>query len=165
MLGLTQSVSYSVRAMACLAADGCERGRVEEIATCSGVPAPYLAKLFKRLSDAGLIESRRGRAGGNWLARPATEISLMDIAEAIEGRQWLGHCLLGGCECSDARACPVHDFWRVTRMRIGRELKLVTLADVIAFDLNWREDGGQPSRPSDRDHNVQIYEESSYGSR
>lgn len=165
MIGLTHSVSYAVRAMACLAAEQCERGRVGDIATCSGVPAPYLAKLFKRLSDAGLIESRRGRAGGNWLARPATEISLMDIAEAIEGRQWLGNCLLGDCECSNARACPMHDFWRAMRTRIGQELELVTLADVIAFDSNGREDGRQPSRPGDRDHNVKIYEESSYGSR
>lgn len=133
MLKIAQSANHAIKALACLGRDECSRGLVKQIAKCSGVPAPYLAKLFTWLSEAGVIGTKRGRAGGSWLARPPEEISLIDIVEAVDGREWQKSCLLGNASCSDVRACPVHDFWRTTRRRIEGELRGVTLRDVIAF--------------------------------
>ncbi len=164
MLGLSQSVSYAVSALACLGEEGCDKAFVRDIAKCAQVPPAYLAKLFTRLVAAGLIESKRGWAGGNRLARPPEEITLFDIAEAIEERPWLNRCLLGEAECSDERACPTHAFWAVTRISIERELKSRTLADVIAFNSRSRT-GGESPHGSDRDDITPIPEESRYGSR
>jgi Rrf2 family protein len=50
-----------------------------------GIPARYLEQIFQRLRRAGLLTSRRGPGGGYLLARPAAEISLRQIVEAIEG--------------------------------------------------------------------------------
>ena len=162
MLGLSQSVSYAVSALACLGQEGGNRTFVRNIANCAEVPPAYLAKLFTKLAAAGLIDSKRGWRGGNQLARPAEEISLFDIAEAIEDLPWLNKCLLGGAECSDERACPTHGFWSGTRKNIERELRSRTLADVIAFNTKNDLDGGKVSDAAGTDTTRET-EESRYG--
>ena len=62
---------------------------VTEIAEAAGVPAPFLSKVLGRLADRGLLRSRRGRRGGFVLGRPASEITLADIALALDRRDGL----------------------------------------------------------------------------
>lgn len=56
------------------------------------VPRDYLAKQLQALSKVGIVESTRGPGGGYRLARRASEISLLDIVEAIEGRDPCFQC-------------------------------------------------------------------------
>jgi Rrf2 family protein len=63
------------------------RGRgVIAIAQAAGVPAPFLSKVLGRLVNRGLLRSRRGRGGGFVLGRPASDITLADVALALERR-------------------------------------------------------------------------------
>jgi Rrf2 family protein len=55
------------------------------LAEYHGVPAPYLAKSLQALAAAGIVSSLPGRHGGYRLARPATEITLLDVVIAVEG--------------------------------------------------------------------------------
>lgn len=135
MLCLSQSVGYAIQALTCFPDDGKSR-LVREVAEEAKVPAAYLAKLVKRLADAKIVISRRGIKGGTWLSRPAKEITLMQISEAIDGKKWLGKCLMGLKECADERACPTHEFWKVARAQIEAKLNETTLADVMAFEKN-----------------------------
>lgn len=134
MLSLAQSVGYAVRALAYMESGHCETSFTKDIAACSKVPSAYLAKIFKRLVDAGILESKRGWAGGTKLARPPGEISLLEIASALEGEDFLEGCLLGETYCSDERACPTHFFWKAERARIEKELRSKSLAEVIEFE-------------------------------
>jgi len=59
--------------------------RIREIALRQGVPARYLEQIFQRLRRAGLVTSKRGPGGGYQLARPAAEITLRNVVEAVEG--------------------------------------------------------------------------------
>jgi Rrf2 family transcriptional regulator, cysteine metabolism repressor len=63
------------------------RGPVQsfQIAERQDIPKQYLDQLLLILKKAGLIESSRGRQGGYQLARPAPEITLLDIITALEG--------------------------------------------------------------------------------
>ena len=56
-----------------------------ELAGETGVPLPTTQKLMGQLAACGLLSSVRGAGGGFALARPAAEISLADIVEAVEG--------------------------------------------------------------------------------
>ena len=56
-----------------------------QIAERQKIPKQYLDQLLLMLKKAGLIESSRGRQGGYHLARPALEITLLDIVTALEG--------------------------------------------------------------------------------
>jgi len=68
------------------------------------------------------------------LARPPETITLLQISEAVEARQWLGRCLLGLAACTDERACPAHTFWKDARQQIQSVLETTTLSDVIAHE-------------------------------
>lgn len=133
MLGLSQGVGYAVKALACLTEDG-NAHFVREIAECAQVPPAYLTKVFKKLVDGGILTSKRGWAGGTRLAKPPETINLLEITEAIDGRDWNRGCLLGQDYCSDERACPTHEFWKVERKAIADKLRATTVAACIQFE-------------------------------
>ncbi|MEM8918442.1 MAG: Rrf2 family transcriptional regulator [Pseudomonadota bacterium] len=59
----------------------------EALAEFLDVAQPYLAKQLQALSRAGIVTAQSGAAGGYQLARPAQDISLWDVTEALEGTQ------------------------------------------------------------------------------
>jgi FeS assembly SUF system regulator len=63
-----------------------------ELACDTGVPLPTTQKLMSQLAASGLLTSARGASGGFALARPAGDISLADIVEAVEGPIALTMC-------------------------------------------------------------------------
>jgi len=136
MFSLSHSVGYAIRALAYLDTSEGNTSFVRDIAQEADLPKAYLAKLFKKLANAGILESKRGQTGGTRLARPSSEISILDISEAIVEQDWVNTCLLGLDDCSEQRYCPTHIFWKDTREKIKDELSRTTLADVIAFEQN-----------------------------
>ena len=62
------------------------------LADFHGVPKPYLAKSLQALSRAGIVASSQGRGGGYSLARPAGDVSLLDIVLAVDGDQAAFRC-------------------------------------------------------------------------
>ncbi len=59
--------------------------RVGEIGERQGIPTRYLEQIFQRLRRAELIVGKRGPGGGYALARPASDIDLREVVEAVEG--------------------------------------------------------------------------------
>jgi Rrf2 family cysteine metabolism transcriptional repressor len=59
--------------------------RIEEIADREAIPANYLIQILIELKNKGLIQSRRGKAGGYTLAKHPREISVGDVVRAVEG--------------------------------------------------------------------------------
>jgi Rrf2 family protein len=135
---LSQSAGYAILALSCLDDPGGEPIMVQDVAQWIGAPGPYLSKVFHALGKARLVDTKRGRRGGVILVRPAKEITLEQIADAMDGDEWRTSCLLGLTTCSDERACPVHAFWTTERTRIYNELQGTTLADVARFERSHR---------------------------
>ncbi len=129
-----------------------------QIAACTGIPGPYLSRILHTLGKSDLIRAKRGYRGGFTLSRPGERISLLDVAEAVEGRSWAPRCLLGLERCSDRRGCSTHAFWKRERARIEATLRRTTLAEVAAFERRTggihfkecRDDGGGPKPPRGR---------------
>ena len=65
---------------------------VRDLAELQGVPLDYLAKIFTRLAKAKLVVATEGVRGGFKLARPADEISVLDIVNAIDGQKLIFDC-------------------------------------------------------------------------
>ena len=62
------------------------------LAEFNGVPGAYLAKHLQALSRAGIVESVTGPGGGYRLARPASDISMLEVVEAIDGTEPAFRC-------------------------------------------------------------------------
>jgi Rrf2 family transcriptional regulator, cysteine metabolism repressor len=59
--------------------------RIEEIAHREAIPANYLVQILIELKSKGLIQSRRGKAGGYALAKTPREITIGDVLRAVQG--------------------------------------------------------------------------------
>ena len=79
-----------------------------ELSTETGVPLPTTQKLMWQLAACSLLSSSRGAGGGFALTRPATDISLADIVEAVEGP-----IALTMCSDSNNRDCILDAHCRV----------------------------------------------------
>jgi DNA-binding IscR family transcriptional regulator len=58
---------------------------VAELARRRGIPAQFLEQLFAVLRRAGLLRSQRGVKGGYAFARPAEEITVLEVVELLDG--------------------------------------------------------------------------------
>ena len=83
---LSLQIQYAICGVFDLAYNaGEEPVRIRVISARQTIPARYLEQIFQRLRRANIVASKRGPGGGYTLARPASEISLRDIVEAVEG--------------------------------------------------------------------------------
>ena len=73
---------------------------IREIATALQISQAHLAKVLQHLVKVGLVDSTRGSKGGFCLSRPAADISLLEVYEAIEGLLTPTNCLLNTPICS-----------------------------------------------------------------
>jgi FeS assembly SUF system regulator len=103
-----------------------------ELSGETGVPLPTAQKLMGQLAGYGLLSSVRGAGGGFTLARPAPEISLADIVEAVEGpiamTQCSGHEDVSGCAL-DAQ-CRVKPHMGVVSNAVRGALDAVSLTEL-----------------------------------
>lgn len=85
---LKSQVEWALHCCAVLA--GLPEGRyisTKALAEFHGLPKEYLSKALQSLSQAKLVESTLGPSGGYRLARPAAEVSFLDVVEAVEGKE------------------------------------------------------------------------------
>ena len=100
-----------------------------ELSGETGVPLPTAQKLMGQLAGHDLLTSVRGAGGGFTLARPATEISLADIVEAVEGPIAMTQCS-GSDEPSDCALdahCRVKPHMGIVGDAVRRALGAVSL--------------------------------------
>jgi Rrf2 family transcriptional regulator, cysteine metabolism repressor len=131
---------YGVRVMVELArrSDG-EPIPLAEIAANDGLPLAYLEHLVARLRKAGLVDSRRGSRGGYLLARPAAQITMAEVVEALEGSiapiECISQAADGSIVCAREstldHVCPTKLLWTRVRHSIVGTLRETTLADLL----------------------------------
>lgn len=94
------------------------------------IPYHFLGKIFQKLSTKNLVYSQKGPDGGFSLLRPAQEITLLDIVEAIDGTDFLKQCVMGFPECDDKNPCAVHTTWLGIRDALRRMLVSENLDEI-----------------------------------
>ena len=107
------------------------RGVIIEMSSETGVPLPTAQKLMGQLAACGLLSSARGAGGGFALARPAKNISLADIVEAVEGPIALTMCSdSNNHECILDAHCRVKPHIGVVGRAVRGALGAVTLTEL-----------------------------------
>ena len=113
------------------------------LAEFHGVPAAYLAKHLQALSRAGILESVHGPHGGYRLAKPAAEITVLDVVEAIDGTEPAFRCheiRRRGPAAQPAAAyplpCGIHRVMTSADLVWRASLRAVTVADLVTTVAN-----------------------------
>ncbi len=99
------------------------------------VPKSFLGKIFQNLSKSGLVGSTRGSGGGFYLARPASDITVLEILESIEGPIALQRCLEIDVGCEHSRGCALCGLLAEAQERIKEVFAGTSLATLAGRHL------------------------------
>jgi Rrf2 family protein len=105
---------------------------LRQIAQAGQLPAGFLARTLQKLRRHSLVSSHRGAVRGYALARPAQEIRLRDIFEAIEGPVVFRRCIFSPRRAGDPHPCRLHDEWARVSAMLQAVMDETTLAHVAA---------------------------------
>lgn len=131
----TRRTDYGIRAMIHLAQQpDSALVKADEIADVVEVPRNFVPQVLQELQRAQLVLSRSGRTGGYGLGRPAEEISLLEIVEALEGPLSDAPCALSGGPCARQEICAIHDVWARARSDLSATLAGAKLATIARAD-------------------------------
>jgi len=130
---------YAVMALIDLAHYGREDAPVSlaDLAQRQSISVPYLEQVFVKLRRKGFVKSQRGQAGGYYLARPANEIRISDILDAMDAGVKTTRCKpTSGEGClQDKGRCMTHDLWEGLSETMNAYLRGITLANVVEGTL------------------------------
>jgi Rrf2 family cysteine metabolism transcriptional repressor len=133
---------YGVRLMVELGKQAGDRPvSLGAVAEGENLPLSYLEHLVAKLRKAGLVESQRGAHGGYRLGRPAEEIDMLEVVQALEGAIAPMECFHsdpeGKVSCSheadDHHACATKLLWTRVHGGVSKALSGTTLADLVEF--------------------------------
>ncbi len=129
---LTAKSEYGLLAMielACHYGQGPESAR--EIAERRGIPARFLEQLFVALRRADLVSAVRGARGGFVLTRHPSEITTLEVVEALEGPLTASVCdSERGLECGNAGSCAAAPVWARATHALREVFASTTLAEL-----------------------------------
>jgi FeS assembly SUF system regulator len=112
MLRMSKLTDYGIVLLTHMSLDGAPPVRTaQELAQASRVPLPTVSKILKELCRAGVVVSHRGRHGGYSLARPAEQISVAAIVEALEGPVSVTECSEAHGLCALEPTCLAKAHW------------------------------------------------------
>jgi Rrf2 family protein len=119
---------------------------IDEVSREMDIPRSFLAKIFQSLVRAGLVQSVRGTGGGFRLARPAAEITVLDIIEGVEGPIALQRCLEEKPDCEHMTHCALCGLLAEAQGRLRETLGRTTLAELARRQPPRRSANGKETR-------------------
>lgn len=136
MLRITKLTDYATVLLACLAKAPQTVHSASDLAEMAKLELPTVSKVLKPLSRAGLVEAFRGSQGGYRLAKPARQISLFEVVQAMEGRLGMTECSGEHSQCEHEPHCGIQGHWQQVNGIIANALQSVSIAEL----------GGKPGK-------------------
>jgi Rrf2 family protein len=128
---LTRQADYALRCVLEVARH--DRISAGAIAARQQLSPSFVGKIVSSLARAGVLETHRGAAGGVQLGRPAAEITVLDVVEAVEGPVRVNRCVRTPPACSLVELCPLSPVFRDAQDALVAALS-ISLAELIARD-------------------------------
>ena len=141
-------VRYAIRMMADIARYGDDKPvPLKDVASRQELSKLYLSQLAAPLRNASLLKSVWGNKGGYVLTRPAGEIHLREIIEAVDGPVSVIDCVIEPESCERSDRCETIAVWRDINQAIVDTLDKYTLQDLADFSQTHVAEGAA-CRPS-----------------
>ncbi|MBM3336012.1 Rrf2 family transcriptional regulator [Candidatus Sumerlaeota bacterium] len=146
ILRVSEAASLAIHASLIMAGSAGESVGNRQMATLMGASEAHLAKVLQRLARVGLVKSARGPKGGFVLAKAPTDITILEIYEAIEGPLGAVTCLLGRPVCGGGDKCFMGDLLHDLGGRIKAHMGRMKLSALVAN--GWGKDAVSPKNRS-----------------
>jgi Rrf2 family iron-sulfur cluster assembly transcriptional regulator len=135
-MNITAQEEYGLRCLLRVAMhDSGDPMRTQEVAIAEGLSLEYAAKLMRTLKQGGFVASTRGAAGGYLLARPAREISVWQVLEALGGplyeEKFCDAHTGSQRDCIRSTDCSIRALWRNMNGILKSALSVISMADLV----------------------------------
>jgi Rrf2 family protein len=131
---VSNKADYALHAMLYIASvNGKRLCTIDGIAEAENIPREYLAKILKELTQKGFLNSVKGIHGGYRLARARSEVTFLDIIEAIEGPLALAFCNMSDQERTGSHkkgTCAATPFFDELRKKVMKDLSGMSLGKI-----------------------------------
>lgn len=126
----SQTMEYALRAVIWLVDHPDQPQTAREIADGMNVPPMYLAKVMQQLVHAGVVLGQRGRSGGFTLAQAPSEISVLDVVNAVDPIKRIRECPLG-LERHKDNLCPLHGKLDRALAAVEEDFRSTCIGDMV----------------------------------
>lgn len=128
---ISQGAQYAISAIIAMSKQPDDRAvSASNLSRTLNCPSAYLSQVLAKLKEPGIIKSQRGLNGGVSLAKPTSEITMMDVIAAIDGTAFFSKCFMGIDGCGEVEPCPFHKFWSAERDKIKNWLTETTFEKI-----------------------------------
>jgi Rrf2 family protein len=127
----SQKVEYALRAVVHLADQAPMARTTDQIAAATKVPNAYLSKVLQGLCRAGIVQSKRGLGGGMALTKSPSDLTILEVVNAVEPIGRIRECPLG-LAAHGVHLCPLHTRIDQALAQVEKAFRQTTLAEVLA---------------------------------
>ncbi len=126
---ISQTCEYALRSIVFLAEHADQPQTIREVASATGVPSEYLAKVLANLKRAGIAQAKRGLHGGYTLAVAPERLTILDVINAVDPIQRIRQCPIGRSD--HVGLCPLHRRLDEALARIEQSFAATTVAEIL----------------------------------
>ncbi len=132
MLRVSKIIDYGTLVLTHMASDPNRVFSAADLAAALGLGQPVVSKVLKSLTQREILTSTRGARGGYMLGRPAEEISIADIIDALDEQPFgLTECTATPGSCSVEAGCNIRSNWHRINTIVRQTLERVSVADMV----------------------------------
>jgi len=140
MIRISKLADYAVVILSIMAEQPDKLMSSASVSEITKLPEPTVSKVLKLLSKSGLLQSKRGTAGGYLLSKAAADITIREIIRAVDGPVLITSCSDGEVpDCSLSECCTLRGKWDGVNEAVRRALDGVTLADMMIGNMTTKE--------------------------
>lgn len=140
---VSKKAYYGLRAVLALAQSE-KPLSIHALSEAEHLPEDYLEKILQSLRKVGLVEAKKGTAGGYSLSRPATDMTVWQILRELDAPMKMfmppvkgtlpasnAKRSFAGWPCPPNSHCQSNQVWRTLEQEIEKTLSNITLAAIL----------------------------------
>ena len=132
MLRISKLIDYGTLVLTHMAGAPERQFSAAELAMVLNLGPPTVSKVLKLLGQHGLVKSVRGARGGYTLSRPASEINIAQVIDALDEQPFgLTECTSTPGVCSFEAGCQIRINWQRINLAVRRTLEGVNIAEMV----------------------------------
>ncbi len=147
---ISPTAEYALRAIVAIAQGGGEPVVTPRLVEITKVPPGYLPKVLQILRRAGLVHSKRGLGGGFTLARPAEQISVLDVVAVVDPIKRIERCPLD-IDSHHTTLCPLHKRLDEAAEMVEKSFASTTIAELLTSHIGGQTPLCKAAKPLDLD--------------